>query len=170
MNNFSCSFICRIGYIQGLSCPAGEHPYSCFSCLSFVTDITLDYTSARQLCQSRQGDLVNVEAAWEAEVIRRYLRSLNESREVWIGRYRNNTGCYAAQRSETIIWDSIPCTLQRPFVCVKTYGSGKSSKTDHANVRTVYKTYKYNSTSCVLQRRNWRRAQEVRFSSSTVRR
>lgn len=111
------------GNIQGLNCPSGEHIYTCFSCIYIVTDAPLDYAGARETCRSRQADLVTVEDAWQAETIRRYLKSFNESRNVWIGRYyRNSTACYTAN-SDVGNWRPTPCTLQNPFVCARTYGS-----------------------------------------------
>ena len=128
MSAFSCCLFVASGYIQGLSCPEGEHQYTCFACVSFFSDVLLDYASARQLCQSRQGDLVNVDDSWQAEVIRRYLEGLNESRGAWIGEYYlNNTNCYTAS-SDAGNWKSAPCAQRRPVVCAKTYGSRKSRR------------------------------------------
>ena len=117
---------CHLGYIDGLSCPSGEHQYSCSSCVSFVTDVLLNYTDAREMCRSRKADLVNVENARQAEIIRRFLESFSERRSVWIGQYyRNNTACYTAS-SNAGNWTQTPCTVQRPFICARTYGPGEN--------------------------------------------
>lgn len=71
--------------VSATNCPQDQYPYTCSTCLRILPGPPLEFDAAQESCRGGGGDLISIEDEVEFETLVRYLASVNESSQLWIG-------------------------------------------------------------------------------------